>query len=83
MISHGRGVFERAAILEVGGDPGRPEAVVADLGLDPGHCGAPTDHRIGVGLGQGGAGQLPRPVDRAKQGLLAVVGDAGAVQVGG
>jgi len=41
VVRHGGRVFERAAILEVRGDPGCPEGMIADLGLDPGAGGAP------------------------------------------
>jgi hypothetical protein len=36
------------------------KAVVADLRPDAGRRGAPTDHRVGVGLGQGSAGERAR-----------------------
>jgi len=55
MVSHRRGLFERAAVLQVGGDPGRSKTVVPELCVDPGRGGAPTDHGIGVGLRQHGA----------------------------
>jgi hypothetical protein len=55
MVSHHRGLFERAAVLEIGSDPGCLEAVVAELGFDAG-CGcAAADHRVGVRLRQDGA----------------------------
>jgi hypothetical protein len=37
-------------IIEIGGDPGCPEAVVAELCCYAGRRGAPPDHRIGVRL---------------------------------
>jgi hypothetical protein len=42
MVRHRGGFFQCAAILEIGGDPGRPEAVVAELGGDAGRRGAPA-----------------------------------------
>jgi hypothetical protein len=36
MVRHRRGLFQRAAVFEIGGDPGRPEAVVAEFGFDAG-----------------------------------------------
>jgi hypothetical protein len=36
VVSDPRGLFERAAVLEIGGDPGRPETVVAKPGCDAG-----------------------------------------------
>jgi hypothetical protein len=32
--------------------------VIADLRLDAGRLGAPSNHQVGVGLGQGTAGEL-------------------------
>ena len=57
MIGHRSGLFQRAAVLEIGGDAGGAEGVVADLRLDPGGAGAAADHLIGIGLGQGRAGE--------------------------
>ena len=31
LVRHGRCLFWRAAILEIGGDPGRPETAIAEL----------------------------------------------------
>ncbi len=53
MVRHAGGLFERADVLEIGGDAGGAEAVVADLGRDARDQGAPPYHRIGIGLGQG------------------------------
>jgi len=36
VVRHRGGLFKRAAILQIGRDPGCPEAVVAELGCDPG-----------------------------------------------
>jgi hypothetical protein len=36
MVRHCRRLFERAAVLEISGDPSRPETVVAELGRDAG-----------------------------------------------
>ena len=52
VVRHGGGLFERAAVLEIGRDAGRPERVVADFGLDVGRRRASADHGVGVGLGQ-------------------------------
>jgi hypothetical protein len=56
MVRHAGRLLERAAVFQVGGDPGRAEAVIADLCANAGRGGAPSDHEVGVGLGQGGAG---------------------------
>lgn len=64
-VRHRRGFFQRAGVLEIGGDPGSEGAVVTELGLDPGRRGAPANHRIRVGLRQHSAGQLsPRTPTR-------------------
>ena len=56
MIGHGGGLLQRAAVLEICRDARGPEAVIADLGLDPGRLGAPANHLVGVGLGAGNCG---------------------------
>lgn len=48
----GGGVFQRAAVLEVGGHPGRAETVVADAGCDPGGLRAAACHGVGVGMAE-------------------------------
>jgi hypothetical protein len=48
VISDRCGLFERAPVLEVRGDPGCPQAVVAELRCDAGGAGEPADHRLGV-----------------------------------
>ncbi len=40
MVRHGGGFLQRAAVLQVGRDPRRPEAVVAQLGRDTDRGGA-------------------------------------------
>jgi hypothetical protein len=83
MVRHRSGLFQRAAVLEVGGDPRCAEAVVAELGCDAGRRRAPADHRIGVRLRQHGAGEFPgAPADRAEQRPLWIVAQAGAVEIG-
>jgi hypothetical protein len=46
MVRHRDGLFERPAVLEIGGDPRCPETVVAELGFDAGCGGAPADQDI-------------------------------------
>lgn len=60
MVGDGGGAFERAAVLQVGGDAGRPEGVIADPGGNVGRLGATLHHRVGVGGGEGGPGQFGR-----------------------
>jgi hypothetical protein len=76
----GERLFERAAVLEIGRDPGRPEAVIANLGADPGCGRAPADHGIGIRLRQYGARQLAgAAADRAEQRPLGAAAPPGAV----
>src|ERR1700730_17331588 len=82
MVRHRRSLFEGAAVLEIGGDPGRPEAVIAELGFNPSRRRAPTDHRIGVRLRQHGARELAgASADRAEQRPLGIVAQARAVEI--
>ncbi len=84
VVCHLRRLFQRPAVLEIGGDAGRPKAVVAELGIDAGRGGAPADHRIGVARRQHGAGELAgAAADGAEQRPLGVVADAGLVEIGG
>lgn len=83
MVRHGGGLFQRAAVLEIGRDAGRPEAVVAGFRGNAGGSEAPPDHRVGVGLGERGPGQPPGAApNRAEQWPLRVVAQARAVEVG-
>jgi DNA invertase Pin-like site-specific DNA recombinase len=54
MVRHRRGRLQGAAVLQIGGDPGRAERMVADRRADLGRRRAPTHHRERIGLGQGG-----------------------------
>lgn len=75
MVRHGSGLFERPAVLQIGGDAGRAEAVIPDFCRNTGGYRASPDHRIGIGLGQGGQGKLARAsAYRAKQQGLRIVG---------
>jgi len=68
VVRHRRGLLKRAAVLEIGGYPRRPETVVAELGGDAGPGRAPADHRIGVRLRQDRARELAgAAADRAEQ----------------
>ena len=84
MRGHGLRVFKRAAIAEIGGNAGRAKSVVADRRDDAGRRGAPADHAPGVGLSHRLLGQHGRvvPWAGAKQPALAILGDAGCVDVG-
>jgi hypothetical protein len=54
VVCHDSGFFQAAAVLQIGGDAGRPEAVVSGLGRNSGTGHAALDHRMGVRLGEGG-----------------------------
>jgi hypothetical protein len=49
MIRHRRGLFQRAAVPEVGGNPGCTEAVAAEFGFDPGRSSTPIFTRRAAG----------------------------------
>ncbi len=57
------GVLECPAVLEVGGDAGGAERVVADRGFDSGSCGPSADHPPGVSLGHRRTGKRPSSFD--------------------
>ena len=65
--------FELAIVLQVGGDAGRAERVVADLGLDAGGPGAPLNHPVGV--------LLPHRVPGESAGLAGRRPEEGLVRV--
>lgn len=58
MVGHGRGALERLPVVQIGRDADCPERVIPDLGGDPGRQLSLLDHRLGIGLGQGGLGEL-------------------------
>ena len=83
MVGHGSRILERAAILEVGRNPGGPEAVVADPGADASRERAPLHHEIGIGLGQGSAAQPPSAATNGpEQRPLRVLVDPSLLQIG-
>jgi hypothetical protein len=83
VVRHGGRVLERAAVLQVGGDPGRPEAVVADPRADAGGKRPSLHHGVGIGLRQGSAAELPGPAaDRPEEPPLRIRADPGLVQIG-
>jgi len=72
--SHCRRVLERAAVLQVGGDAGRAERMVANGRADAHRQCAASDHRIGIRLRQRLGAELPRAApDRAEQRASRVV----------
>ena len=65
--------LERPAVLEIRSYSGGPKTVVADFGFDLGRLAPTIDHGPGVGLGQGGAGELAgAAADRAEQRSLGI-----------
>src|SRR5258708_24372811 len=74
--------FEFAAVLQIGGDAGRAESMIANPRFDAGRFGAPADDTVGVlleegigcklaGLAAGGGEEIP----------AAVIHDAGRLAV--
>jgi hypothetical protein len=83
VIGYDRRALQRAAVLQIGGDPGCAERMVADPGRDPRRGRATPHHLIGAGLGQRGAAQPPRPAhDRAEQRPSGVPRQIAAVDIG-
>lgn len=68
-------VFERSAILEVGGDAGGAERVATDFGFDPGGSSSSADHSPGIRLVQGIGRESPTRCDRdrAEEGSLLLI----------
>jgi hypothetical protein len=66
MICHCRRLLQSAAVIQIGGDPHRLEAVVAEVGGDAGRRRAPADYRLGVRLGSivHVSFPVPRPIVR-------------------
>jgi len=48
MVRHSLSVFELPAVLQVGGDAGRAEGVIADPRLDASRAGTALNHPVGV-----------------------------------
>jgi hypothetical protein len=78
MISDVLRHFQLAAVLQVGGDAGGPESMVADTGLDAGCLRAALDHAVSVLLVHGFFGKdAGFARGRTKQVSTAIAGDAG------
>jgi len=72
---HGLSVFERAAIVEIGGDPRCAKGVIADRRGNAGGPRTTLQHAPGVGLRHRAIGQnAGAPDRRAEQGTFAVTG---------
>jgi hypothetical protein len=82
MVRHLRRFLQRAAVLQISGDARRPKGMIADLRGDAGGFGAPLDHRIGIRLGQGIAGELAgRTAVSLEQHRLRLVRQPRAVEI--
>ncbi len=81
---HRLGVFERAAIGQIGGDPRRPKTMVANRRHDAGGGGAAAYHPPGVRLAHRPVGQHRRnmPAGGAKQDAFPLLGNAGRRDIG-
>jgi len=76
-------VFERAVVVEIGGDAGRPERMTADFGVEVGVPGAAADHAPGVDAVHRQSRQLAGAAARgAEQGSPLRLPDPGRVQIG-
>jgi hypothetical protein len=58
MVCHRCSRFQRSAVFQVGGDPGRAERMVADRGFDADRGRPPADHGVRALLGRGVAEAL-------------------------
>src|SRR5262249_3465291 len=82
MVCHCSGLFQRAAVFQIGCDAGCPECVIADPRFDASSSGPPADHRISVCLGEGSSGQQPRiATNGAEQWPLGVPPNAAAIKI--
>jgi hypothetical protein len=82
MGSHRLGVFERAAGLEISGDPGRAEHVAAKLAFQSGFGRAAADHLVCVDAVHRPVGKDPGSAGRrAEEGGLAAVPDARRIEI--
>src|SRR5260370_37354613 len=64
MVCLCRGFFERAAVVEIGRDPGRAEAVVAELGSNAGRRGGGSSHTRSPAAPCGLSLPVPRSIVR-------------------
>jgi hypothetical protein len=63
MRRHHLRLLQHPAVCEINRDPGRPEAVAADLCGNPGRLRPPLNHVERIGAGQRPLGELSRPPD--------------------
>ncbi len=67
MGGNGLGVLDRAAVLEIGGDPGGPEGVAVGLVGQPRGSSSTLDHPEDIVSGDPLLRQLPVPVQGAEK----------------
>ncbi len=82
MVGDLLGVLDGAAILEVGGDAGGSEGVVADFFGQADGLGSAFDHPPGLDAVHRTGGELTVPVDGAEEGGLLLGSDASGRDVG-
>ena len=76
MVGDGLGVFQQAIVLQVGGDAGRTEGVVAGTGHEAGFQHLALDHPVGVLLVHP-PGHAGFSTGRAEEEAVGLPGDAG------
>ena len=82
MSGHRLGVFQRAAIVEIGGDAGGAEGVITDRRRNIRIARAALQHAPGVGLRHRAISQnAGAPDRRAKQRPIAIIGNFGGLEV--
>jgi hypothetical protein len=83
VVGDGLGVFDGPAVLQVGGNAGRPERVVADGVRQSSGPGPPLDHVEGVpGVNRAVSQYLLPAAYAAEQGAFLLGGDACRCQIG-
>ena len=80
VVGHLLGDFQLAAVAQVFGDAGGPEAVATDFRLDAGVAGAAADHPIHIRLSHGLGREMPGPTFRGGEEPGLGVGGAGRAQ---
>ena len=82
MRSHGLGIFERTAVVQICGYASRADSMVANLCWDAGVGRAALNHAPGIGLGHAAPGEnLRAPDGGAEEGLSALAGETRALNI--
>ena len=83
VVLHLRRLLQRPAVFEIRRDPGRPEAVIAELGRDGGRRAGGSLRGRSAAAGECASTRLGATSDRRKEQPLGIPGEARALDVGG